>query len=239
MMFGKIFGKSPAPSFGKQSTEPQRNADPKQVWVHSFYSAEGIPTASLTKLPGGANEKFRPHWMPGLGKVVPFHLEDYPQQFRMHEHDDGRNASTDLTFPTLPDFFNLGVLCVAKKYADVMSRYNLGKSQFFPITVFRHDGETRYDGEYFGIYFGETKAAVSYPESSGLKIFNSMVGPLFDIRIVPEHGQFAVRASALDELDMWIDPQCYSVFFISGRLMQALDDVGLTPAFHFKTCRMI
>jgi hypothetical protein len=238
MMFGKIFGKSQAPSFGKQSTGPELSTDPKQVWAHSFYSVQSIPVDSLTELhdtsPGPS-----PHSMPGLGKVVPFHLEDYMQQFRMHEHDHGWNASTDLVYPTLPDFFWAGAPCVAKKYADVMSRHNLGKSQFFPITVFRHDGKTRYDGEYFGIYFGETKAAVSYPESSGLKIFNSMVGPLFDVRIVPENGQFAVRASALDELDMWIDPQCYSFFFISGRLKQALDEVGLTPAFHFKSCRMI
>jgi hypothetical protein len=241
MMFGKIFGKSQAPSFRKQSTEPERSADPKQAWVHSFSSIKYLPAKSVNPVAGPKYPELDFVSFPAMGKIAPFQPVDYPTHFYLaFNYDDEERKEYFSEWPVLPEFFRPGTLpCMSRQYCEVFSRHKLGLSQFFPVTVFQNDRQTRLPGEFSGMYFGEVKSAVAYDKSSGLKIYNSMVGPLFAIRIVPEQGQFAVRSSALDELDMWIDPQCYDVFFVSGRLKQALDEIGLTPAFNFKSCRMI
>jgi hypothetical protein len=237
----KLFGKRE----GNVSSSAKMSLDVQnvEVWTCPLETivATDCPGIGPFPYPPLAKEYVRRVSAGGLGKIIPFEADDYPRNYHVTESRYDYDTDREIyAVPTdLPDFFHLfsSTICVKRHLADVFMRHNLGKSRLFPVSFFQHDEITPIPGEYFGIYFGEAKAAVSFEQSSGVKIFRSYEGPLF--KRDRSTGIFAVRRSALDELDLWIDSQCLSSFFMSGRLKRALDDAGMKPNINFSACHMV
>jgi hypothetical protein len=247
-MFGKLKKTKSADTFLVQEVE---------VWTApiSGFSSVGelvslgpvsLPTyaADLDRMPSTVGKYAQRVGAPNLGRIAPFLEDDYPRKYCVVEsrYDYDQDCEVFSVATDLPDLFNLysGTMCMKRHLAEVFLQHNLGKSRLFPVFFFQHDRTTPIPGEYFGLYFGEAQKAVSLDDCSQVTIFESYAGPLFEKARFK--GEFAVRRSELNTLDLWIDAQCYASFFMSARLKKALDAAGLKQReldINFYPCRMV
>jgi hypothetical protein len=235
-----IFGKKKRPS-QPLPIDPAASVS-AEVWSGGFHSLGHFVTCEsiAPPLPDEAARRLN---SPGLGKISPYEASDYPREYYINNspYYDILNDCDVYPVPDdLPDFFHMGcIVCIKRHLADVFLKHSLGKSRMYPVIIYYRDKITKFPGEYFGIYFGEAKAAVSFDDCVNVEIFQSKVGPLFERRTIIPYGTFSVRRSALDDLDLWIDSQCYDSFFMSGRLKQALEEAGMTQDHNFSPCRVV
>jgi hypothetical protein len=250
-MFGKL-----KQAF-QSKTSDASSVQEVEVWTASisgFASVEELVSLAPVSLPAYANDPpktpARPNeyakrvGAPSMGQIVPFLEDDYPRKYCVvesrYDYDLDREVFPEPT--DLPDFFHLysGTMCMKRHLAEIFLQHNLGKSHLFPVFFFQHDRITPIPGEYFALYFGEAQKAVSFDDCLQVAIFESYAGPL--IKKARFKGEFAIRRSSLNALDLWIDSQCFSSFFMSARLKKALDAAGLKQRdyeLNFYPCRMI
>ncbi|WP_129140053.1 hypothetical protein [Modicisalibacter coralii] len=70
----------------------------------------------------------------------------------------------------LPAIFSAGgVWVVSQRFAEVLRRFELGKTTLHPVRLFQHDRTTPFDGEYFCLAFGETKDTFVPEESPRIR----------------------------------------------------------------------
>lgn len=144
----------------------------------------------------------------------------------------------------LPDLFNAGgVWVVSAACADILRRFELGRTSLYPTKLFLHDRKTPIDGDYFCINFGERKEALLPERSNNLRSpWADMDHPIQHVRkvsLAPKDFDVAVRATALAGPAIWFDPLLRSAFFVSGPLAAALKAAKMARNFGLYECRVI
>ncbi|MDI4637909.1 MULTISPECIES: hypothetical protein, partial [Halomonadaceae] len=82
-----------------------------------------------------------------LGEQLP--VERFPKEMYV--------TSSYERFKTVPDIFCGGFWIVSARFAEVLRRFELGRTALYPVKLFQHDRKTPFEGEYFTLAFGETK----------------------------------------------------------------------------------
>lgn len=137
-------------------------------------------------------------------------------------------------------FISGGFWFVSMEIVDTLRQFNMGEGAFYPVKVFQHDQKTPVEGTYFCWNFGNTKEAVllektigacksPYPDGDQRRSFTGILND----------NDIAIRATAVDGPDIWLDPQFRQVFFFSDQLVQALKEMKIASIFRFKKCRIV
>lgn len=120
-----------------------------------------------------------------------------------------------------------GLWTVSQAVFDVMSRFEMGLTNFHPVEVFEPDKETRVDGTYYFLTFGNRKDALVHEES---KVKISLGAANYRPVCPWDHG-LTFSAAALEGPDVWMDAQLDQVVFFSDRLVRALKKSKLATKF--------
>ena len=136
----------------------------------------------------------------------------------------------------LPHLFFAGSYwAISEAAANVLWQFQLGDCSLYPVEVFKHDRLTRVEGQWFCINFGNSKRAVIPEKSQRLE-----PGPQgrYDVPVTLADGQLAVSEGALRPPDIWVDPQLWDNFFLSGQLGAALRRAKVDKGFFLSRCRV-
>lgn len=140
---------------------------------------------------------------------------------------------------TLPDLFKAdGYWIVSGRAADAMCRFDMGHGDLYPVDegVFQADRKTRVFGEYFTWIFGNEKGAFLEQHSPGADPFIGFTSRDWcDISGVMKDDDIAVSSNALVGADVWVDPNLFRAFFVSGPLGDAMGH-DLRKAFRLFRC---
>jgi hypothetical protein len=142
----------------------------------------------------------------------------------------------------LPDLFLANAYpIVSERGAAVLRQFDLGGGSLHAVeTVLQKDRQTPIlSGTYYCWVFGNTKAAFSPEQSSGTRPFAGPNSGRWKMPFVHKDDQLAVSAEATGGPDVWVDPTLFKSVFLSGRLGEALTDVGLAKAFRLFRCRVV
>lgn len=131
--------------------------------------------------------------------------------------------------------FTDGYMYVAEPVMQIISEFNIGKTHFFPVSLFDKELNSITFKAYFGIAFSEAKRTVSGGQAlieNGLQPgeFN-LDSPLLD-------GAVEVFPNLTEEPDIWVDPNIIGAVFMSDRLHNALQAAGLVARFSARKCLM-
>ncbi len=141
---------------------------------------------------------------------------------------------------TLPDFFMVnGFFVVSVGFAEVLNKFDLGKTELSSIDLFQGNRRERINGDWFFLDLGSVKQAF-LPEASTGGYAHPDVWPegRWIIRN-PKDDELAVSSSALEGSDLWIDPLLNSALFLSGRLEAALKGAKMTRTLRRARCSVV
>lgn len=145
--------------------------------------------------------------------------EDFPPALYAQPHAKKR----DYTFK---DFFVAnGLLVVSERLARLLGQFSLGNGSLFEVPLFEKDKSTPIEGKYFFLNIGNSKDAFLPDQSTHIEKLGGI--DLWTIRSYQEAGNLAFSSTALSGPDIWADPRCMSVFFISERLNSEVRAKGL------------
>jgi len=165
------------------------------------------------------------------GKPVPADL--CPKRIWGGETAEWINGTPDL-------FLANSYPIVSERAADVLRQFDLGSGALYPVdAVFQKDRTTPIAGKFFCWIFGNTNAAFAASESPDARPFAGPNSGRWKMPFVHKDGQLAVSAENLGGPDVWVDPTLFKSVFVSGRLGDALDGVGLRRAFRLYRCRVV
>ena len=127
-----------------------------------------------------------------------------------------------------------GIHCVSQEVRDVMVRFDLGPMTFGPVRMLQRDKKTTWGRDLFIMNGWAHHSAVDRaPHSRETEIRGIM---RIVAKFVIEDGEIVLRAGSVPSVDIWYDEGFMNIFFVSGRLMQALDDAGLSKIFDPLKC---
>jgi len=162
---------------------------------------------------------------------VPFPADRFPKEM-FGKYPDKKHKKQ-------PDIFNAGGFwTVSSVFADVLGQFNLGQTSLYPTKLFQFDRVTLVEGEYFCLNFGETKDAFESAHSPNAR----KPYPTQDIWRLPldvKHDDIAVNETALEGVDLWIEPRVTRAFFLSSGLVEALREAKVTRRLGLSRCRVV
>jgi len=125
------------------------------------------------------------------------------------------------------------------KAAQVFRQFDLGGGGLYPVEVLQKDRRTRIEGEYFCLCFGNTKSALVWDQSPGVRPVTPDRTEYWSLNPVPADDSIALTSAALGGPDLWIDPALWLAFFVSDGLAQALKAAKVDGPFSFTRCRVV
>ena len=138
----------------------------------------------------------------------------------------------------LPHVISWTCPIVSADVAAVLREHDMGRSNLYPVELFRQDKGVSYPQSFFVLNIGEAKASIIVDQSSGLRKVPSKVGAAFRLNFVTVDDSLAVERSSLHGSDIWVDPSIRGkAFFVSDRLHDAFVDAGLVDSFAFSRCK--
>lgn len=135
-------------------------------------------------------------------------------------------------------FYANGFWCISDLAKTTIEAAELGRTGIRPVPIFQRDRITPVPGRFFCLNIAETKSALAPEASAGLRRNPYAKVAAFNPPFVMTEGAIAVGASALQGVELWLDPALQSSFFVSNRLGQALADAGMAEAFRLHSCRI-
>ena len=140
----------------------------------------------------------------------------------------------------LPHLFMAnGFWCVSARCAEVLSRFDLGPGGTRPIQAFQHDRTTPIEGQYAVLNFGAHKTALVAEASPGARLPMGWEGPMRALKLNHKDNDIAVSISALDGVDLWVDPHLDRALFLSAPLADALRKARVATPWGLKACRVV
>jgi hypothetical protein len=144
----------------------------------------------------------------------------------------------------LPDIcMASGFWVVSAACADVLRQFDLGLTSLYPVDIFQYDRTTRVEGDYFHLAFGEVKNVFEPDQTPDVRVASALRNPkpngYWRLKFTLSDGDTAVKKSALEGVDLWIDPSLLDIFFMSDALVQALKVAKLTRRFGLRKCRVV
>ncbi|OWV27850.1 imm11 family protein [Halomonas campaniensis] len=105
---------------------------------------------------------------------------------------------------SVPDIFTSGFWVVSARFAEVLSRFELGQTELHPVKLFQHDRKTPFEGEYFVLAFGETKDTF-VPEESPEADTVFMRKDVWQAKRANNKDSLAFDKSVLNGVDLWME----------------------------------
>ena len=137
----------------------------------------------------------------------------------------------------VPDlFYAYGFWIVSEAAANVLRQFDLGRAQLVSVPVLKNDHRTPIGGNWFCINFGNAKAGVVPDQSEKIRMGAQ---DRYILPVTIKDNQLAVSAEALQGPDIWVDPQLWDNFFVSGALGRALRKAKADKGFFLTKCRVV
>ncbi|WP_129140051.1 hypothetical protein [Modicisalibacter coralii] len=109
-------------------------------------------------------------------------------------------------YKKLPHIFKAGGFwVVSQRFAEVLRRFELGKTTLHPVRLFQHDRTTPFDGEYFCLAFGETKETFVPEESPEAGQSPLMSKDRWKPSLGREDYGLALCRKSLQGVDLWME----------------------------------
>jgi hypothetical protein len=161
--------------------------------------------------------------------------DELPLRLYAHYKDD--------TLSDLPPVFQGGGgLKLSGSIVDIVKQFDLGKAFLAPAQLYLHDRQTPVAADYFVYGSYEFKDAFEPDRSRDVRTnpYDTTVPPPYwSMPWEPKDGDIAVRKSALDGSDMWMDRKLFGSLFMKGRLASALQQAGFAKLFSLTQCRIV
>ncbi|TYC65078.1 hypothetical protein FMN63_21835 [Stappia sp. BW2] len=171
------------------------------------------------------------------GEVLP--SEVFPSKLvEMHEEDPEYRIEKKKQLSNLPDVFDSSEMVVSKNVLNVFDKFDMGKAQFHPISLYSDDGNLLSD-HFFIWNFGNIKETILPDASKNLDENRLSTGTTYRPPMRGLEGYVAVTADALDGPSIWVDPRVRRTLFATGQLVESLNAAGLDKYFQFRQCRIV
>lgn len=225
-----VFWKAPMP----QSRAHDR--EPRHAWVSNARS-DGSLGRRLMFDDWKRDEETALDRMRRNQTAVPLSDDEVPRSFFEYVESEDDAPYVD----HLGDLIISGYVLVSDRMADVLNRFDLGRSRLVPLkAIYARDRRTPLPGRYFLFNFGEDKTAFDPEPSRPDTNRQVMQGvPIWTLKLEEARDDAVVlNSAAADGPDFWLDPTTPLSFYLSDRLMQALKDAGLAWPWSAKRCRI-
>ena len=126
-------------------------------------------------------------------------------------------------------------LLVSGRVAEVLSRFDLGRTRLTPVPLVNTDG-TEIPGDWHHLHVCERKDTVVPLEADRFDPINDEKG-LVSCLTYPEPGAIAVEPGAETGVDLWRDPMWRTGLYASAELVAALRAAGVGAAFEWAPAR--
>lgn len=133
-------------------------------------------------------------------------------------------------------FIANGFIVVSENARKVFSNFELGDVNFFAVKLYDKDKSTIIDPNLFFLNYGNAKPTFIPANSKGAEPVGAT--DMWHMPINPEDGDVAVASSALSGPDLWVDPACRKVFFVTEALGRAIRREKLS-GFWFTKCHVV
>ncbi|MEM1051263.1 MAG: DUF1629 domain-containing protein [Pseudomonadota bacterium] len=162
------------------------------------------------------------------GKVLARH--DFPPSIY------GQASATERDYD-FPDVFVVNAqLVVSDRFTEVMDAFDFGSGSLLEVPHFKKDKTTPIPGKWFFLNFGNAKNAFVPEQSERIRKIEGT--EFWTIKSFQKPDNLAFNASALEGPDIWVEPKCPSVFFMSDRLYSAIRKAKL-QGFTSVRCKIV
>ena len=148
-----------------------------------------------------------------------------------------KDERCDLQF--LPDYFSMTFPCVSQRLADFLQGFDIGDSRFLPIDIVQSDRRTVRPDRFYILNIVSQKSC--WVREDSYKLSSTWIAEdhwLF--MFAPGDDLLAVRASATEGADLWVDPVLQGAMFVSDRLYQAWKATTMMPPMmEFYRCKLV
>ncbi|MEZ5752412.1 MAG: hypothetical protein R3D60_10735 [Paracoccaceae bacterium] len=139
------------------------------------------------------------------------------------------------------------VLVCSPAFRDVLTRFDIGSSRLYEVPIYRDATKKPSDlPPHYVLRVTEAKPGTFVPEESvNIRrprdpITQELRSPDLPFLAVEDKDQLAVRAEAAQGVDLWYDPAIAERLFLSDRLVQAIEEVGLkSRALRFMRAKIV
>ena len=150
----------------------------------------------------------------------------------------------DSRVKNLSDFFmGAGFIMVSQRCADVFKKFDLGHGGFSPVEIYHGDRKTLATTDPFYILYVGCQKQAFLPEFSNLEVYFTKITVRGGYERYSEYGlsdyDCALASKALEGPDLWIDLTVSGSFFMSNRLVEALQAAKLTKNMFLRKCKVI
>ncbi len=142
----------------------------------------------------------------------------------------------------LPHLFSAGgVLACSQSLVDALKPFDLGKSVFWPMSFFKHDRKTPFEGGPFYLFqIREIKKAFSLEHSVNYRPSSfSDNSFLALVRSYQKDDKIKLSSGALDGADVWFDPRLASSMFVTDEVYHTLKKAKLLGETHALRCPIL
>jgi hypothetical protein len=134
-----------------------------------------------------------------------------------------------------------GFYAVKGKLAALLSRFDLGEGGLIPLTVYKSDLVTPFEGDFFLLNFGTRKNSILPEQCDDARKFyiDKHTGKqIWDINYLNSDGRVALSAAALEGADLWFEETVHNRIFIKGELASALQEAELANDWRLHECQV-
>ena len=135
-----------------------------------------------------------------------------------------------------------GFFAVRGKLAEVLSRFDLGDGELYPLHVYQADLTSPYPDEFFLLNFGARKDTV-LPElcddARKFVVRRATGKQVWKINQLQPDADVVLSKDALRGADLWIEDAVHNRIFMSDPLAQGIIEIGLKDVFRLQKCRLV
>lgn len=134
-------------------------------------------------------------------------------------------------------FNNANYWFVSERCKNVLSEFNLGRTQFYPVKLLQSNRKTEFSGNFYHMNFASTNDAVLLDKSAPQRKFKFEEGYMLATNL--EDDNLVVDTKSLGHSDLWIDPALSKSLFLSESLVSAIENAGMRDLWRLKHCKLV
>lgn len=135
-----------------------------------------------------------------------------------------------------------GYFVVKNKLAEVLSRFDLGEGALIPLTIYKADLVTPIDAPFWLLNFGARKDSFlpdKCEDAQPFLVLKDTGQQIWKINYFKANGQVALSPKALQGADLWVEVAAYNKLFMSGDLVEGLQEAGLATDWRLQQCHIV
>ncbi|WP_234871908.1 imm11 family protein [Allitabrizicola rongguiensis] len=142
---------------------------------------------------------------------------------------------------SLRDIFEVGggIIVISERFHDLLQGFDLGPTRLIEVPVFEYDQQRQRPGRFWILHIVAQKTEFVPEASENVEMYPSGDAWKPDPWMRGDD-VIAVRASAAEGPDLWVDPTLSNRIFVSDRLYRAIKAEKITArSLKFKPCRVV